>query len=138
MSKRKEDFFVSYNKADETWAKWIAGTLEAGGYSTIINAWDFIPGENFVQFMSEAFENVDRVIAVLSPDYFESLYCMAELTAALARGAKEERQILLPVRVTNFEPKGLLASISYIDLSGKNEEEAGRVLLENVSAARAE
>jgi hypothetical protein len=31
-----KDFFLSYNKADKNWADWIAWTLEARGYSTII------------------------------------------------------------------------------------------------------
>ena len=34
-------FFVSYNKADRAWAKWIAWQLEETGYSTVIQAWDF-------------------------------------------------------------------------------------------------
>ena len=37
----KKDFFISYNKADKEWAKWIAGTLEENVYTTIIQAWDF-------------------------------------------------------------------------------------------------
>lgn len=31
--KERRDFFVSYNKVDKNWAKWIAGTLEENGYS---------------------------------------------------------------------------------------------------------
>jgi TIR domain len=31
-----KDFFVSYTKTDKAWAEWIAWTLEAAGYSTVI------------------------------------------------------------------------------------------------------
>ena len=31
-----KDFFVSYNKADRTWAEWIAWQLEAAGYEIVI------------------------------------------------------------------------------------------------------
>ena len=42
-----KDFFISYNKADRTWAEWIAWELEAAGYSSVVQAWDFRPGDNF-------------------------------------------------------------------------------------------
>ncbi len=49
-----KDFFISYTKADETWAEWIATELEQAGYSTVIQAWDFRPGSNFVLEMQRA------------------------------------------------------------------------------------
>ena len=42
------DFFISYNKADKTWAEWIAWELEAKGFTTVIQAWDFRPGSSFI------------------------------------------------------------------------------------------
>src|SRR5829696_4725671 len=42
------DFFISYTGADQAWAEWIAEQLEAAGYTTLLQAWDFRPGENFV------------------------------------------------------------------------------------------
>ena len=48
------DFFVSYNSADRSWAEWIAYQLEAAGYTTTIQAWDFRPGSNFVLDMQRA------------------------------------------------------------------------------------
>ena len=42
------DFFISYTEADESWAKWIAWILEANGFTTVLQAWDFRPGSNFV------------------------------------------------------------------------------------------
>jgi hypothetical protein len=43
------NFFISYTRNDEQWAKWIAGALEEAGCSTVLQAWDFRPGENFVE-----------------------------------------------------------------------------------------
>lgn len=37
-----KDFFVSYTETDQAWAVWIAWTLEAAGYSTVIQVWDFL------------------------------------------------------------------------------------------------
>ena len=59
-----KDFFISYNGADRQWAEWIAWQLEAAGYTTVIQAWDFRPGSNFVLEMQKASEQVERTIAV--------------------------------------------------------------------------
>jgi hypothetical protein len=49
-----KDFFISYNSADLAWAEWIAWQLEAAGFTTIVQAWDFRPGSNFVVEMQKA------------------------------------------------------------------------------------
>ena len=68
----KIDFFVSYNKADRSWAEWTAWQLEEEGYTTAIQAWDFRPGSNFVLEMQKAASNAERTIAVLSQDYLDA------------------------------------------------------------------
>ena len=75
---KKKDFFISYTSADKDWAEWIAWQLEAAGYTTIIQAWDFGPGENFVLAMQKAATEADRTIAVLSPDYLQSQFTAPE------------------------------------------------------------
>ena len=46
-----KDFFISYTGADQAWAEWIADTLERDRYTTVLQAWDFRPGEAFVDRM---------------------------------------------------------------------------------------
>jgi hypothetical protein len=58
----RKDFFISYTKADGAWAEWIAWTLEAAGYSTVIQAWDFLPGKNFAIEMEAALDRARRMI----------------------------------------------------------------------------
>jgi phage replication-related protein YjqB (UPF0714/DUF867 family) len=48
-----KDFFISYTGADRAWAEWIADTLERAGYSTVLQEWDFRPGENFIHRMNQ-------------------------------------------------------------------------------------
>ncbi len=43
-----KDFFISYNKADRSWAEWIAWQLVEAKYEVAIQAWDFRPASNFV------------------------------------------------------------------------------------------
>jgi hypothetical protein len=69
LSTPQKDFFISYNKADRAWAEWIAWELEAAGHTTIIQAWDFAGGSNFVLEMQKGLTDAERMIAVFSPDY---------------------------------------------------------------------
>ena len=80
-----KDFFISYTHADQRWAEWIAWHLEEAGYHTMLQAWDFLAGSNFVLEMDAAARQATRTIAVLSPDYFSSKFTRAEWAAAFKR-----------------------------------------------------
>ena len=134
MGKLKRDFFVSYTGTDEKWAEWISAILEANGYSCFLQKWDFRVGENFVVNMHEALKNSDRFIAVLSKEYFDSMYCQAEWTSAFTKDPNGEQRLFIPVRIADIAPEGLLSAIIYIDLFGKSEEqEAEAALLQGVN-----
>jgi TIR domain len=110
------DFFVSYTGADQAWAEWIAGQLEDAGYTTVLQAWDFRPGSDFLHQMQQATSTAQRTVAVLSPAYFGSRFGETEWRAAFAKDPTGELGLLVPVRVHDCQPPGLLASRVYIDL----------------------
>ncbi|MDR3000853.1 MAG: toll/interleukin-1 receptor domain-containing protein, partial [Fibromonadaceae bacterium] len=132
-NKGKRDFFISYNKADKQRAEWIAAVLEQNGYSCYIQAWDFRPGGNFVLDMQKALTKSERLIAVLSQNYLDSKYCQPELAAAFTKDPNSEKRTLIPVRVSDVEPEGLLAGIVYIDLFDVEEKIAEERLLNGVA-----
>jgi hypothetical protein len=66
------DFFISYAHADLGWAEWIAWELEAAGYTTLLQGWDFQAGSNFVLEMDGALQGATTIIAVLSSNYLSS------------------------------------------------------------------
>lgn len=76
--------FISYSPADERWATWIAWQLEDAGYRTMLQAWDFVPGTNFIDFMDRGVREADLVVAVLSRNYLRSRYGRLEWQAACA------------------------------------------------------
>src|SRR5260221_4560883 len=110
-----KDFFISYNKADRNWAEWIAWQLEAEGYSTVLQAWDFRPGSNFIVEMDIATKEAQRTIAVLSPDYLDALYTQPEWAEASRQDPTGKDGKLLPVRVRRCTLRGLLARFRYSD-----------------------
>lgn len=132
-----QDFFVSYTQADRQWAEWIAWELEEVGFTTVLQAWDFRPGSNFVDAMNRATKEAERTIAVLSPDYLTSDFAAPEWQDALRRDPRGEKGLLLPVRVRETERTGLMASRVYIDLVNLNEEAARSALRAGVDLSRA-
>ena len=132
----QKDFFISYNKTDKDWAEWIAWQLEEAGYSTTIQAWDFRAGGNFVLDMQKATTNCKRTIAVLSPNYLSSKFTAPEWAAAFSLDPTGEQQKLLPVRVKECNPQGLLGPIIYTDLVGKAAATARKLLLDAVKVDR--
>jgi TIR domain/Effector-associated domain 9 len=124
------DFFISYNRADRTWAEWIAWTLQAAGYEVIIDAWDFRPGGNFALEMQRAIVESRKTIAVLSESYLNAVYVHPEWAAAFAADPLGVERKLIPVKVRECKPTGLLASTIYVDLMGLSGEEAKKALLD--------
>ena len=133
---QSKDFFISYTSADRPWAEWIAWQLEEAGFTTLVQAWDFHAGGNFVLDMHEATKQAAHTIAVLSPDYFASNFASSEWAAAFRRDPRGEHGILMPVRVRSCDVEGLFGQIVYIDLVGQDAATAKQTLLEHISRER--
>jgi hypothetical protein len=131
-----KDFFISYNSADKAWAEWIAAQLEDAGYSTVIQAWDFGAGENFILAMQAAAAEATRTVAVLSPDYLSARFTQPEWAAAFVQDPSGAKRQLVPVRVRPVDLTGLWTAIVYIDLVGLPEEDARRTLLNQIGGGR--
>ncbi len=111
------DFFVSYSPLDEHWATWIAWQLEIEGHRTLIQAWDFVPGTDFIDFMDRGVRDAAAVVAVLSRNYLQSRYGSMEWRAAL----RTDPGKLVTVRIDDCRLDGLLATITYLDLAAVTE-----------------
>jgi tetratricopeptide (TPR) repeat protein len=131
------DFFISYSAPDRPWAEWIAWQLETNGIHTKLQAWDFRPGNNFILEMQAAAATAHRTLAVLSPAFLESSFTRPEWAAAFAEDPTGDHAKLVPVRVRDCRPEGLLGPIVYIDLVGTSEAQAAEALLAGVRSARA-
>ncbi|WP_336770973.1 toll/interleukin-1 receptor domain-containing protein [Bacillus bombysepticus] len=130
------DFFISYNHKDEKYAEWISWILEQAGHTTIIQAWDFKPGNNFAILMHQAATHSRHTLALLSDNYLGSQFTLPEWIAAFSDDPTGERQKLIPVRIEDIKLEGLLKSILYIDLVGLDQEQAIAAILEGVQTKR--
>lgn len=132
-----KDFFVSYNKADRSWAEWIAWQLEEADYTTLLQEWDFRPGCNFVLEMQNASDTCSRTVAILSPQYLGAQFTQPEWAAAFAADPQGWGRKLVPVKVRDCIPTGMLAQVFHIDLVGLEETQAKQQLLLGVQSGRA-
>jgi hypothetical protein len=131
------DVFVSYTQADRAWAVWIAYVLEEAGHRVLVQAWDFVPGTNWIRGMQDGVTRAARTLAVLSPDYLDSVYGGAEWRAAWAADPGGEGRRLLTVRVADCPRPGLLAGVVGIDVFGVPEPKAERRLRDMLRRADA-
>src|SRR5688572_3351873 len=104
----KKNFFISYNSADHEWAVWIGWKLEEAGHTVIVQAWDFLPGQNFVLRMQQGVSQAERTIAVLSPDFLASRFTQPEWAAAFQQDPTGAKGLLIPVRVSPCDLDGVL------------------------------
>jgi hypothetical protein len=123
------DFFLSYTQADRAWAEWIAWQLEEDGYRVLIQAWEAIPGRNWVESMRRGIQHAARTIAVLSPEYLSSVFATEEWLAAWRADPLDVRRKLVPLRVRECERPGILGSVVTLDLFGMPDEGAARECL---------
>ncbi len=131
------DFFISYNQADREWAEWTAWALESEGYSTVLQAWDFRPGTNFILEMHNATQMADKTIAIISPDYLSSAYTPSEWAAAFSKDPSAKEGKLIPIMVKECKLEGLLSQIVYINFVGLDDNESRKALLNGISRSRA-
>jgi hypothetical protein len=132
---QQRDFFVSYTQADRAWAEWLAWELEAAGYTTVLQAWDMPAGTAFVHAVDQAVQHARHILLVLSPAYLHSQMAEAEWRPGFKADPSGTQRRLLPVRVEDCQPAGLLADRVWIDLTGTDEATARMRLREEVARA---
>ncbi|WP_035920616.1 toll/interleukin-1 receptor domain-containing protein [Frankia sp. QA3] len=112
---------------DRPWARWVADRLDRAGFDVEYDEWDWPAGTSFIGRMDAALASADRMVAIVSPHYFDpGSYGRAEREAALTRAQRRDG-FLVPVLVAACEPTPLLERLSHVDLVGCDEREAERL-----------
>jgi hypothetical protein len=128
---------VSYASADRDWAEWIAWQLEEVHFKVLIQAWDFVPGSHYMTQMHAGIRGSDRVIAVLSNAYLDSVYGQAEWRAAFEADPHGLARKVIPVRVEDCPRPLVLNSVVSFDLFDQTATQARTWLLDHIRSALA-
>lgn|GEM_PF-122218 len=126
------DFFISYTGVNQAWAEWIAWQLEDAHYRVLIQAWDFVPGSDWMFKMEQGITRSRRMIAVLSSAYLTSVYGGQEWRTVRAADPQGFARKLLPIRIEECERPGPLHTVVGFDLFGLEPRTASAYLLEQV------
>ncbi|MEM9484320.1 MAG: tetratricopeptide repeat protein, partial [Cyanobacteria bacterium P01_F01_bin.116] len=91
---------------------------------------DFRPGGNFVLDMQRAAAETDKTLVVLSEDYLNAEFTQPEWAAAFADDPTSLQRKVIPVRVGDCKPSGLLRPIVYVDLVDLEADDARQAILD--------
>ena len=103
--------FISCAGTEDNLAQSLAEKLQSSGIIVFYDRADLAVGEDFLKVLRSTIERCDFVIILMSPQYFRSPWCQAELSWGL-----EANKRLLPV-LLNGSPQGPLSYIQYLDAS---------------------
>ena len=106
------DVFVSYRRKDVEFVKKLVKDLQDEGKEVWVDWEDIPPGvEGFADEIKRGLEGADTFLAVLSPDYLESDYCVdMEL-----RYAAEMNKRIIPIVIRTFEDYAAPSYIGHIN-----------------------
>ncbi len=107
--------FISFRSVDLPWADWIARVLRAAGHEVRYQR-EFSRTQSFLRQIDEFLRWSDRLLVVLSAEYFDSPYTAVEWETGLLREMEERRGLLCTVRIEPFPISGLLRRYPYLDL----------------------
>ncbi|MCP4142944.1 MAG: TIR domain-containing protein [Chloroflexi bacterium] len=105
------DVFISYRRTDVEFTKTIVEALAKTGRELWID-WDDIPPgvESFTDEIQRGIEGANAFIAILSPSYLESEYCIGELKEALRL-----KKRIIPIVYKKFDPAPPPEGIGHIN-----------------------
>ena len=107
------DVFITYSSKDGDWVRGdLLNNLETRGFRCCIDIRDFLPGNAIVSNIAEAVYQSKKTLAVLSPDFIESGWCLEELQHALGRIKNHQ---VVPVLYRACEVPLELQGKTYVD-----------------------
>ena len=113
MSKNR--VFISCAHRDKRWAEWLEEQLAKHGFRVLKDS--TVPaGESFIAQLNKTIEECNILVAVLSPNYFDSAWCQFETAAAAA-----SKVPIIPVRVEPCDVQGFLRYYNWADLTSDRD-----------------
>jgi len=127
-----KDYYVSCSKYDEEAAKWIEYQISSSGFSTILNPWDYLPGEDFLDKMGEATPLCKKIIILISTQALSDIFSTDTVKIKFLLGESELENNSVIVLIGPCEIKQYFKGFQYIDLVDLSEKEARERLLTNL------
>ncbi|UCH96815.1 MAG: HEAT repeat domain-containing protein, partial [Candidatus Aminicenantes bacterium] len=126
----KYDFFITYHENDEMAGRWIAAVLREERLATLLESWDFLPGDTAEEKLHHTFNTCGGVIIILSDPIIQSGFTPEAVREVLKIASANERIFFIPVLIQPCYAPGNWGSIALMNLVGVKEEEARKQLID--------
>lgn len=93
--------FISYSSKDSKFAEKLYAKLQSHGVNCWFAPYDLKIGDKFRQRIEESIREIDKLLVILSSNSISSSWVEEEVESALERERREQRPILLPIRIDN-------------------------------------
>jgi TIR domain len=116
-SRTTYDVFMSYSHEDSQHAKVIVDTLDRVCPATRVfyDKSSLRTGGSWLLQVAESLDNSRRVVALYTPNYWQSPSCKDEFTAALARQNDTGQMVLFPVYLISAKMPYMFRNLQYVD-----------------------
>lgn len=116
--------FISYNHADKRLAEALAEGLRKAGYRVWIDSGELRVGDSLVAAISSAIDQVDFLVALVSPASVESNWCQKEISLAMTGEIAQKGITVLPCQVGGVAMPATLIDKLYLQINADMIDEA--------------
>ena len=95
--------FISYSTKDQEFAERLYADLQANNVRCWFAPHDIQGGKKIHEQIDEAIRLHDKLLLILSPESIKSTWVETEISKARKREVRDERRVLFPVRLVDFE-----------------------------------
>lgn len=115
---------------DREFVRDLYARLQRDGVKCFFDEESLAPGANFVLKISEAIDECNYLVMLMSPAYFSAGFAPTEWASVLSGDPKNERGRLVPLLLEECNKPSLLKPLNYIDVSSpaKLEQNYPRIL----------
>lgn len=106
---------ISYSHANSTFAEQLAEQIYMNGSNIWIDKWQLVPGDSIYEGIQEALAKATAVIAILSKESVESLWCKREIATAMTRELRDKKTLVIPALLDDCEIPLFLQDKMYAD-----------------------
>lgn len=106
---------ISYSHSDSPFAITLTHQIFLRGGRVWIDQCEIVPGESFYDKIQEAFSEANAIVAILSKESVESVWCKKEISSAMTREMNERRVIVIPVLLEDCKIPLFLLDKKYAD-----------------------
>jgi hypothetical protein len=110
-------------EADKRFVSQLHGRLKRDGVECFFDERSLAPGDNFVLKISEAIDQCNYIVMVMSQAYFNARFAPTEWTAVLSDDPQNKSGRLVPLLLEECKLPSLVKALVHVDVSSKKHFE---------------